>query len=113
MLMQLNENFLLINAARGQLIKTDELITVLSERPTANCYLDVFEKEPADFSAFSNVNNLKPSSHIAGVYANIDRVTADYVAQVIFDFQTLDENLFQTKYANVILKNRLQKDFLI
>jgi D-3-phosphoglycerate dehydrogenase len=112
-LMQLNENFLLINAARGQLVKTDELLTVLRERPTANCYLDVFEKEPADFTAFAHINNLKLSSHIAGVYANIDRVTADYVAQVIFDFQNLDENLFQAKYADALLKNRLQKDFLI
>ncbi|MGZ3790429.1 MAG: NAD(P)-dependent oxidoreductase [Bacteriovorax sp.] len=114
LLMALKDNFLLINAARGNLVKTTDLIDVLKMRPDAFAVLDVFEKEPADFSQFSDLKNIRLSSHIAGVYADIDNVTASFVAKVIFDFQNLEDFDFKEKYKNVFLKNRLVNgDFLI
>jgi D-3-phosphoglycerate dehydrogenase len=110
---QLKEDFLLINAARGQLINTDDLISVLKVRPKAFAYLDVFEEEPADFTIFNSLSNIALSSHIAGVYSGIDSVTARYVATVIGDFQTMDEKQFKEKYKSVLLQNRLKNGTLI
>lgn len=112
-LSQLNDDFLVINAARGQLIHTDDLIAVLSERPRAYAYLDVFENEPADFSLFKNIKNITLTSHIAGVYTGIDQTTANYVADVIFDFSTMEENQFKAKYQSVILNDRFYNGMLI
>ena len=114
MLLQLNEDFLLINAARGDLVNTEELIEVLKLRPRAFAILDVFEKEPCDFSLFSSLTNISLSSHIAGVYANIDQVTANFVARVIADFSELSPEEFDQLYESMLLKNRLHADgFLI
>ena len=112
---QLNDNFLLINAARGGLVKTDDLIKTLTLKPKAYAVLDVFEKEPADFSLFSSLKNIKHTSHIAGVYQNIDLITAQFEAQVIHDFITFDESDFLSAYKKTNLKNRLSanQDFLI
>ncbi len=112
-LMELNEDFLLINASRGSLVKTDDLIEVLKLRPNAYAILDVFEKEPADFNQFKDLTNIQLSSHIAGVYSNIDNETATFVASVISDFQQLKEESFKEKYKRVLLKNRLRDDFII
>lgn len=110
----LNDDFLIINAARGDLVNTQDLIAVLKERPAAYAVLDVFEKEPADFLEFSKLKNIKVSSHIAGVFKNIDSVTADFEATVIGDFLNLDTKEFSKRYEKMILKNRLSKDgFLI
>lgn len=114
-LLLLNEDFLLINAARGDLINTSDLLSVLKMRPDAYAFLDVFEKEPADFSEFYNiVQNISLSSHIAGVYKNIDTHTVNFEARVIFDFINLNKSEFEQNYRNTILKNRLHPDhFLI
>lgn len=114
-LLELNEDFLLINAARGDLVNTQDLLSVLAERPSAFAVLDVFEKEPADFKQFfKETNNILLSSHIAGVYKNIDITTANFEAQVISDFMKLEKSEFEFTYKTMILKNRLQgPDFLI
>jgi D-3-phosphoglycerate dehydrogenase len=113
-LLQLKDDFLLINAARGDLVNTEELIEVLKLRPRAFAILDVFEKEPCDFSLFSSLTNISLSSHIAGVYANIDQVTANFVARVIADFSELSPEEFDQLYESMLLKNRLHADgFLI
>lgn len=104
---KLKNNFLLINAARGQLVNTADLLSVLEKQKSAFAILDVFEKEPADFSLFKNIPNLKVTSHIAGVYQKIHEVTASFEAQVIADFCQLDDSAFHKKYQNIILKNRL------
>ena len=115
LLLQLNEDFLFINAARGGLVNTTDLLTVLAARPRACAVLDVFEKEPADFEKLlENTPNIKLSSHIAGVYKNIDIVTANFEAQIILDFLTLEKDSFEHIYQSVNLKNRLiGQDFLI
>jgi D-3-phosphoglycerate dehydrogenase len=107
-LMKLAENFLLINAARGSLINTVDLIDVLKNRPEAFAVLDVFENEPADFSLFSALTNCRLSSHIAGVFKSIDGTTAQFEAQVIFDFLNLSEEKFMKQYQDSLLTNRLR-----
>lgn len=113
-LSQLNRDFLLINAARGGLVNTQDLLGILKARPEAFAILDVFEKEPAELSVFSDIKNIKVSSHIAGVYKNIGSATANFEAEVINDFRVLDLPNFEKKYSSMILKNRLSPDgFLI
>lgn len=112
-LTRLAPDFLLINAARGQLVNTDDLLDVLSKQKNAFAILDVFEDEPADFTLFKNHSNVALSSHVAGVYSGIDAVTARFVAEVVYDFQTMEENHFMEKYKNVLLKNRLQNGMLV
>lgn len=109
----LNHDFLLINAARGQLIHTEELISVLKEKPKAFAILDVFEKEPCDFDNFKGVQNIFLSSHIAGVYKNIDLATIEFESNIISDFINLDIENFKKKYHDIILKNRIINNYLI
>ncbi|MDO9182828.1 MAG: NAD(P)-dependent oxidoreductase [Bacteriovorax sp.] len=114
-LLELNSDFLLINAARGSLVNTNDLLKVLALRPKAFAVLDVFEKEPADFTELLKVTtNLALSSHVAGVYKNIDSATALFEAQTILDFIKLDQITFEKKYQSMILQNKLRpNNFLI
>ncbi len=113
-LLKLNEDFLLINAARGSLIHTQNLLDVLKNRPEAYAVLDVFEKEPCNFeNIYNEAKNISLTSHIAGVYKNIDAATAHFEASVIFDFINLENSLFENKYKNLLLKNRLFHQDLI
>ena len=113
-LLQLNDNFLLINSARGGLVKTSDLLEVLTKKSDSYAILDVFENEPADFSIFSSLQNILVSSHIAGVYQQIDTTTIEFEATIINDFIQLSKTKYEKKYSKMILKNRLfQDDFLI
>jgi D-3-phosphoglycerate dehydrogenase len=106
----ISEKALIINAARGGLIKTADLVNFLSANDEAFAVLDVFEKEPNDFSEFSGLQNIKLTSHIAGVYKNIDQFTIDFEVSVVKDFIELTEFDFQNKYQKMILQNKLRND---
>lgn len=106
----IKENALIINAARGELIKTHDLVNFLSANDEAFAVLDVFEKEPNDFSLFKDLKNIKLSSHIAGVYKNIDQHTIDFEVDVVRDFLELSEFDFKNKYQKTILQNKLRTD---
>ena len=113
-LLQLNDDFLLINTARGGLVKTSDLLETLAKKTNSYAILDVFENEPADFSIFNSIKNILISSHIAGVYQKIDTTTVEFEAAIIKDFVQLSKNKFEKKYSKMILKNRLSSDgFLI
>jgi D-3-phosphoglycerate dehydrogenase len=112
-LLKCHPDFLLINAARGQLVAIEDLKSVLKSQPQAFAFLDVFEYEPCDFSQFSGIRNIQLSSHIAGVFSGIDEVTAMYEATVIADFQAMDETQFYDKYKNVLLSSRLKNGMLV
>lgn len=113
-LLNLNEDFLFINAARGNLVNTGDLVSILSKRPNSFAFLDVFEKEPADFNQFKNISNLSLSSHIAGVYTYIDHATIEFENQVISDFTRLDPLEFENIYKKMNLKNKIiDQKFLI
>ncbi len=106
----ISEEALIINAARGGLIKTHDLVNFLSANDKAFAVLDVFEQEPNDFSEFKSLTNIKLTSHIAGVYKNIDQQTIKFETQVVKDFLELTEFDFKNKYQKMILQNRLIAD---
>lgn len=114
----INEKFLsnikpsavIINSARGELIDTNALKNFLNKNPSSFAYLDVFEKEPADFSEFKEIKNVKLSSHIAGVYQNINAKTIEFEYNTLLDFINLTEFNFKNKYQKMILQNRFKKD---
>lgn len=106
----LKDSALIINAARGELIKTSDLVNFLKANDEAFAVLDVFEKEPNDFSDFKGMSNVKLTSHIAGVYKNIDRQTIHFETTVISDFLELTSFDFNNKYQKTILQNKLRPE---
>jgi len=113
-LSQCNSDFLIINAARGKLVNTAELMKTLREQPKAFAILDVFEKEPLDFSLIADTPNVKLSSHMAGVFSTIDTTTISFEENCIRDFTKMNTLEFEKTYKKLILKNRLiENDFLI
>ena len=114
-LSKLNSDFLIINAARGSLINTTDLINSLKNNPNAFAYLDVFEVEPCDFSLFDSIKNISLSSHVAGVYRNIDQATINFEIKIITDFINLEIEQFKTLHSSLLLSSHLSDDnsFLI
>jgi D-3-phosphoglycerate dehydrogenase len=104
----IKENALIINAARGELIKTSDLINFLTANDDAYAVLDVFEKEPNDFSDFRHLKNVRLTSHIAGVFKNIDQCTINFEFNVLKDFHEMTEFDFKNKYQKLILQNKLK-----
>lgn len=112
-LSELPKGFTLINAARGALVKTSDLIEALQSDPYACAYLDVFENEPADLEKLTQTPNLFATSHIAGVYRGLNEKILEFEKQVISDFIALERERFLKSYTDQLLVNRLHKGFLI
>lgn len=103
----LNPDGIFINPARGNLIHKKDFLEFFKKNKQAAAYLDVFPKEPHDFKNFSQLKNIKCTSHIAGVYANLDNDIIKYEKKVILDFL---KTQFEQKYKDDILKNILKKE---
>ncbi len=112
-MMKLSEDFLLINAARGALINTIDLLEILTQQPNAHAVLDVFEKEPIDFAEFNKLKNIKTTSHIAGVYSQLNEETIQFEFNTIEDFIKMEIEEFKKNYSHIILQNKLRNNFLI
>lgn len=110
-LAKLKDDVLIINGARGKLIEQKALLNFLSTHPKATAYLDVFEKEPLE-NEFEGIPNAFLSSHIAGVYSDLDKNIALYVKQVAEDYLNTSELDFQEKYKMLNLKNFTKSSFL-
>lgn len=82
----LNPKATIINASRGQLIDQDALIEFLTINPKSFAYLDVFNNEPAEFSNFHQLKNIKLTSHIAGVFDELDQAILDFEKEVFEDY---------------------------
>lgn len=110
----LAKDSLIINPARGALIKETDLISYLKDHHHANAICDVFEKEPFE-EQFAGLGNIHLTSHIAGVSRHLEDHLVSFVDQVIKDFKdaTDDEEIFQKKYLNLTLKERLIDGVLI
>lgn len=83
---QLSPNCLIINPARGGIIKEADLVHFLQKNPKSKCYLDVFDNEPFKPGYLNEITNLNKTSHIAGVYnkLNSDIISFEYL--VLKDF---------------------------
>jgi D-3-phosphoglycerate dehydrogenase len=101
-----SENVLIINTARGELIKTQDLIKFLSANDEAFAVLDVFEKEPNNFSEFRHLKNVL----IALLFKKIDTYTIDFELSVLKDFYQLTNFDFKNKYQKMILQNKLRPE---
>jgi phosphoglycerate dehydrogenase-like enzyme len=67
MLSRIRPGMTLINTARGELIREDELFAVLRERPDVTAVLDTFRNEPVDSShPLLGLPNVIATPHIAG-----------------------------------------------
>lgn len=106
----IKDTALIINAARGELVKTPDLVNFLKANDEAYAVLDVFEKEPNNFSEFTDLTNVTLTSHIAGVYKNIDLHTIDFETEVVRDFLELTSFDFNNKYQKMILQNKLRPE---
>lgn len=112
----LPKDALLINPARGGLIKEDDLISHLKDNPQFYAVCDVFEKEPYE-NQFSGLSNIHQTSHIAGVSRHLEDHLISFVDKVLMDFKEskTGDNLkeFLEKYQTLILKERLKDGVLI
>jgi D-3-phosphoglycerate dehydrogenase len=106
----LKEDVLIINTSRGELLAEADLINFLDANDKAFAYLDVFEKEPNNFSDFRHLKNVRLTSHIAGVYKNIDTKTIEFEVQTVKDFLELTDFDFRNKYQKMILQNKLRPE---
>ncbi len=106
-LSQLSSECLIVNSARGEIVVEAELEDWLRKNPKAQAYLDVFEKEPFRPGHMSGAKNVNKTSHIAGVYRDLNQGIIDYEKLVIADYLdhakkgALDE--FRAKNSQFIL----------
>lgn len=88
----------LINAARGQILCTQDLLTLLPSRPQWKVFLDVFEKEPTDFSLWRSHPQVHCTSHIAGVYDDLARASLEFEQHILQHFFEWPREQFLTYY---------------
>lgn len=100
-----HSELIFINGARGKLVKESALREFLLTHPKAQAFLDVFEKEPFDESWHSFPQVWK-TSHIAGVYSELDEAIIQFEEKTLRDFITLDEQSFQARYKDELLQNK-------
>ena len=96
---------LIVNASRGEVIDETALVQFLEKNENATCYLDVFEQEPFQPGHLSDLKHINKTSHIAGVYHNLNRDIIDFEYWVIKNFleQTLDD--FKKEHHSFILNS--------
>lgn len=101
----LKSDVLIINAARGGLIEEQSLLKFLEKNTEAFAYLDVFENEPFDPGFGNSLKNLNKTSHIAGVYQNLQNRIIDFEKEIIHNYidakikNNLD--LFWNRYSHL------------
>lgn len=105
------KNTTIINPARGKLINQKDLISFLKRFPDSSAYLDVFEKEPSNFSTL-NLKNIYLTSHIAGFFNQLDESIINFEKKILKDYLTKTSE-FSTMHRNSILKNRIHDNILI
>lgn len=98
-------DLIFINGARGKLVKESALREFLLTHQNAQAYLDVFENEPFDVSWY-NFPQVWKTSHIAGVYSQLDEGIIRFEENTLKDFVALNEQDFLEKYKLELLQNK-------
>lgn len=111
-LKNLSPSGILINCARGELVCLKDLLEFLDTNPQAFAYLDVFKDEPFKLETIQR-QNLKTSSHIAGVHASLEEKTQLFICEILKNFHALSSSDFYDTYKSINLKNRVTENFLI
>lgn len=116
-LKRLDPECVIINPARGSLLKEDDLIHFLQKNPKAFAYLDVFEEEPFKPGYLHDLKNINKTSHIAGVYEKLNKDIISFEYQMIKEFldyyRTNETHKFAIDYKDCLLKSRVQNNALI
>jgi len=99
---QVSESVLIINPSRGKVIAQKDLEKFLEINPNAFAYLDVFTTEPFSSSDFKSIKNVNKTSHIAGVYKELNRDIIEFEKEALGDFLK-DQGSFNEKYSKDIL----------
>lgn len=106
-LRRLSDDALIINPARGNIIREQDLIIWLQKHPNAKAYLDVFESEPFDPGYLQDIPNLNKTAHIAGVYNRLNRDIIEFEYAVLKDFIQLyrsdSPDFFLAKYKDALI----------
>ena len=105
---RMKKDVLFINPARGKLVNEMDLIHFLEKNPKAFAYLDVFEKEPVSYEKFAHLKNIKLSSHIAGVFKELDQYIIQFEENILRSYI-----MAQRKKENVTLWCNTFKDLLL
>ena len=103
---------LFINGARGKLVDEKALRDFLLSHPQAQAFLDVFEEEPFQES-WHHFPQVWKTSHIAGVYSDLDEAIIQIEEKVLRDFTQMGWDDFKTKYSEALLQNKWIKGELI
>lgn len=109
---QCNSEVLFINPARGKLVDENALRNFLANNPKAFAFLDVFENEPFG-SEWQHHPQVWKTSHIAGVYKDLDQGILNFEVKVLNDFLSIHKNDFLKKYQNELLNNKFHSGELI
>lgn len=112
---KLKDDFLIINAARGSIINQEDLKYALKSMPQSFAYLDVFEKEPLPDNTFNEIDNIRTTSHIAGVYKNLNSEIINFEYKILREFIKYQNDIetFNHKFSNLLLNNRVKESYLI
>lgn len=100
---QLSDDVLIINPARGPIIVQQDLQRHLEMNPKSFAYLDVFNQEPFLPSDFKDLKNINKTSHIAGVYKDLNKDIIKFEKEVIKSFLE-DTDSFLEAYKQDILR---------
>lgn len=101
-----------INGARGGLVNEKDLQDYLIRNPQTSVYLDVFQQEPfgKEWQSFPQVTC---SSHIAGVYKELDQEIINFEYRVLEDFLHSSAEDFLKKYQHQLLSSKLKEGVII
>jgi D-3-phosphoglycerate dehydrogenase len=98
---------LLINAARGEILNEEELSLFLKKNEKFFSYLDVYSREPFIPGYMHDISNVNKTSHIAGVYTDLNADIVKFEKHIIEDFIKFYEarniNQFKAQYKECIL----------
>lgn len=100
-----HSELIFINGARGKLVEEKALREFLLTHPKAQAFLDVFENEPFG-SDWTNFPQVWKTSHIAGVFTELDQEIISFEQKALNDFIQLNESQFKEKYKSSLLQNK-------
>jgi D-3-phosphoglycerate dehydrogenase len=105
---KINNEAVIINAARGGIVEENDLTHFLQKNPKAKAYLDVFQTEPFSPGHLVSLENVNKTSHIAGVHKRLNKDIIQFefhmVKQFLKHYQDNQQEAFVRDYNECLLK---------
>ena len=90
--LQMKEDVIIVNTARGALIKTEDLVKALKEKKIRGAALDAFEVEPIDDKSELLDLDVTLTPHLGAssieTMKNVTRIVANHLEEVLLDKNT-------------------------